>query len=208
MTALTTIFMHVVCSRPDETTTQNDIALMEVIVGFFGRLEYVTSGEAAFTKTTEFVRQARAVVKGGAFGGGGTVDSSSYLLGGRLPGPDRGPSFADHHHHHRMDGSDGGSMFIMPTTTTTTGFTDNRPDIVGAHQGLPGQPSLAAEAPEPSGAAATTMDHGMGVAQQLSPPASFSAELVRLLASPSGEIPNEHWLGMWMSAGQTVDTTT
>uniref|UniRef100_A0A8H7NBZ8 Uncharacterized protein n=1 Tax=Bionectria ochroleuca TaxID=29856 RepID=A0A8H7NBZ8_BIOOC len=31
---------------------------METVVGFFGRLEYVTSGEAAFTKTTEFVRQA------------------------------------------------------------------------------------------------------------------------------------------------------
>ena len=35
---------------------------METVVGFFGRLEYVTSGEAAFTKTTEFVRQARSVV--------------------------------------------------------------------------------------------------------------------------------------------------
>lgn len=34
---------------------------METVVGFFGRLEYVTSGEAAFTKTTEFVRQARTV---------------------------------------------------------------------------------------------------------------------------------------------------
>lgn len=34
---------------------------MEVIVGFFGRLEYVTSGEAAFTKMTELVRQARSV---------------------------------------------------------------------------------------------------------------------------------------------------
>lgn len=35
---------------------------METVVGFFGRLEYVTSGEAAFTKTTEFVRQARKVI--------------------------------------------------------------------------------------------------------------------------------------------------
>lgn len=31
-------------------------------MGFFGRVEYITSGEAAFTKTTEFVRQARNVV--------------------------------------------------------------------------------------------------------------------------------------------------
>ena len=35
---------------------------MEVVVGFFGRLEFVTSGVAAFTKTGEFVRQARNVV--------------------------------------------------------------------------------------------------------------------------------------------------
>jgi hypothetical protein len=34
---------------------------METVVGFFGRLEYVTLGEAAFTKTTEFVRQARNI---------------------------------------------------------------------------------------------------------------------------------------------------
>ncbi|KAK1543785.1 hypothetical protein CPAR01_04418 [Colletotrichum paranaense] len=60
-TALTTIFVHVV-SNPYDSRNQSDIALMETVVGFFGRLEYVTSGEAAFTKTTEFVRQARRVV--------------------------------------------------------------------------------------------------------------------------------------------------
>ncbi|KAG7038536.1 fungal specific transcription factor domain-containing protein [Colletotrichum scovillei] len=60
-TALTTIFVHVV-SNPHDSRNQSDIALMETVVGFFGRLEYVTSGEAAFTKTTEFVRQARRVV--------------------------------------------------------------------------------------------------------------------------------------------------
>jgi hypothetical protein len=62
MTALTTIFMHVV-SKPLEQTASNDIALMEAVVGFFGRLEFVTSGVAAFTKTGEFVRQARKVVE-------------------------------------------------------------------------------------------------------------------------------------------------
>ncbi|KAK1515053.1 uncharacterized protein CCOS01_13246 [Colletotrichum costaricense] len=60
-TALTTIFVHVV-SNPYDSRNQSDIALMETVVGFFGRLEYVTSGEAAFTKTTEFARQARRVV--------------------------------------------------------------------------------------------------------------------------------------------------
>ncbi|CAG9981767.1 unnamed protein product [Clonostachys byssicola] len=59
-TALTTIFVHIVCNPPSDTTP-TDIALMETVVGFFGRLEYVTSGEAAFTKTAEFVRQARNI---------------------------------------------------------------------------------------------------------------------------------------------------
>lgn len=60
-TALTTLFLHVVGS-PSQESARDDIALMEIVVGFFGRLEYITSGEAAFTKTTEFVRQARSVV--------------------------------------------------------------------------------------------------------------------------------------------------
>ncbi|KAH7134298.1 fungal-specific transcription factor domain-containing protein [Dactylonectria macrodidyma] len=59
-TALTTIFVHVV-SNPGDASTLNDIALMEVVIGFFGRLEYITSGETAFTKTSEFVRQARRI---------------------------------------------------------------------------------------------------------------------------------------------------
>ncbi|KAL1898524.1 hypothetical protein Sste5346_003428 [Sporothrix stenoceras] len=70
MTALTTLFVHVVATSSTHTTTdasstRNDMALMEVVVGFFGRLEYVTSGEAAFTKTAEFVRQARIITKRG-----------------------------------------------------------------------------------------------------------------------------------------------
>lgn len=64
MTALTTLFVHVVSgSSTDAASTRNDMALMEVVVGFFGRLEYVTSGEAAFTKTAEFVRQARIITE-------------------------------------------------------------------------------------------------------------------------------------------------
>ena len=35
---------------------------MEVVVGFFGRLEFLTSGVTAFTKTGEIVRQARIAV--------------------------------------------------------------------------------------------------------------------------------------------------
>ncbi|CAG9946960.1 unnamed protein product [Clonostachys rosea f. rosea IK726] len=65
LTALIAIFVNVV-SNPCSQSTHNDIALMEVIVGFFGRLEYITSGEAAFTKMTEFVRQARIVADNAA----------------------------------------------------------------------------------------------------------------------------------------------
>ena len=60
-TALTSLFFHIV-ANPSEESVREDIALMEIVIGFFGRLEYITSGEAAFTKTTEFVRQARNVV--------------------------------------------------------------------------------------------------------------------------------------------------
>ncbi|KAJ4040755.1 hypothetical protein NW756_011138 [Fusarium oxysporum] len=60
-TALSTIFVNVVL-EPSSETVNSDIALMEVVVGFFGRLEYITSGIAAFTKTREFVRQARAII--------------------------------------------------------------------------------------------------------------------------------------------------
>ena len=35
---------------------------MEAVAGFFGRLEFMTLGEAAFTKTSEFARQARRIV--------------------------------------------------------------------------------------------------------------------------------------------------
>ena len=53
--------MHTV-TNPSSASTHNDIALMEAVAGFFGRLEFMTLGEAAFTKTSEFARQARRIV--------------------------------------------------------------------------------------------------------------------------------------------------
>ncbi|UPL04054.1 hypothetical protein LCI18_014988 [Fusarium solani-melongenae] len=79
-TALTTIFVHV-ASNPNDESTRNDIALMEVIVGFFGRLEYITSGEAAFTKASEFVHQARRIVD--RYADGGRSDSRGNEPRGR-----------------------------------------------------------------------------------------------------------------------------
>jgi hypothetical protein len=61
MTALLAVFAHVIYN-PTELSARNDIALMEVVVGFFGRLEFLTSGVTAFTKTGEIVRQARIAV--------------------------------------------------------------------------------------------------------------------------------------------------
>ncbi len=53
--------MHTVTS-PLSVSAHSDIALMEAVAGFFGRLEFMTLGEAAFTKTSEFARQARGIV--------------------------------------------------------------------------------------------------------------------------------------------------
>lgn len=54
---------------------------MEVIVGFFGRLEYITSGEAAFTKASEFVHQARRMAD--RYDDGGRSDSRGHEPRGR-----------------------------------------------------------------------------------------------------------------------------
>jgi hypothetical protein len=53
--------MHTV-TTPLSAFAQSDIALMESVAGFFGRLEFMTLGEAAFTRTSEFARQARRIV--------------------------------------------------------------------------------------------------------------------------------------------------
>ncbi|KAH7131835.1 fungal-specific transcription factor domain-containing protein [Dendryphion nanum] len=62
MTALTTLFLNAVYDSMDSCTS-NDVALMDVAVGFFGRMEFVTAGEAAFTKMREFGRQARHLIQ-------------------------------------------------------------------------------------------------------------------------------------------------
>jgi hypothetical protein len=62
VTALTTVFIHVV-SNPLSDSASNDIALMEVVIGHLGRLEFITSGGSAFNKFGELVRLARGVVQ-------------------------------------------------------------------------------------------------------------------------------------------------
>ncbi|KAH8596177.1 fungal-specific transcription factor domain-containing protein [Bisporella sp. PMI_857] len=62
VTALIAIFMHVVCN-PLLASVNNDIALMEVVIGLLGRLEFTTSGGVPFNKVGELVRLARLVVE-------------------------------------------------------------------------------------------------------------------------------------------------
>ncbi|KAH7407318.1 fungal-specific transcription factor domain-containing protein [Cadophora sp. MPI-SDFR-AT-0126] len=61
ITALLGVFTSVVC-HPRSGSGNSDIALMEVIVGHLGRLEFMTSGGTAFNKIGELVRLARLVL--------------------------------------------------------------------------------------------------------------------------------------------------
>lgn len=60
-TALTIIFSHVI-ANPLLPTARNDIALMDVVTGLFGRLDFVSSGLMSCNESGEFTRLARATV--------------------------------------------------------------------------------------------------------------------------------------------------
>jgi hypothetical protein len=60
-TALTIVFSHVI-ANPLLPTARNDIALMDVVTGLFGRLDFVSSGLMACSESGEFTRLARATV--------------------------------------------------------------------------------------------------------------------------------------------------
>ncbi|KAE9380925.1 hypothetical protein N431DRAFT_136771 [Stipitochalara longipes BDJ] len=62
ITALLGVFTSVVCN-PKSGSGNSDIALMEVIVGHLGRLEFMTSGGTAFNKIGELVRLARVILR-------------------------------------------------------------------------------------------------------------------------------------------------
>lgn len=61
-TALTIVFSHVI-ANPLLSTARNDIALMDVVTGFFGRLDFVSSGLMSCNEYGEFTRLARATVE-------------------------------------------------------------------------------------------------------------------------------------------------
>ncbi|KIW35508.1 uncharacterized protein PV07_02199 [Cladophialophora immunda] len=57
-----TLFINVV-SNPAAPTAASDIAIMEIVTGTFGRLEFITQGRLALTRIGEFASIARAVVE-------------------------------------------------------------------------------------------------------------------------------------------------
>jgi hypothetical protein len=61
-TALGILFSHVI-TNPLAPTASNDIALMDVVTGLFGRLDFVSSGMRSLTEVSEFARLARAAVQ-------------------------------------------------------------------------------------------------------------------------------------------------
>lgn len=56
------IFVEVI-TNPLAPSVMNDVALIEVAMGLFGRVEFVTSGRIRLTRTTELAKIARLVVE-------------------------------------------------------------------------------------------------------------------------------------------------
>ena len=61
LTAVVPLFISVV-ANPFDPSTKDDIALMHVATGIFGRLEFITSGDFAFQGVTEFAPLATNMV--------------------------------------------------------------------------------------------------------------------------------------------------
>jgi hypothetical protein len=192
MTALTTIFMHVVC-HPADASTSNDIALMEVVVGFFGRVEFMTSGEAAFTKTSEFVRQARWVVAQSLHD---AVPSNPSVLGDTGIGrPLLSLELPDNDIDDESRGQPGNTM---------------NPDGDNGSRSMAG-PEKDAEAPAHTNELhrARTNDSYLGIypAQQPSTSCLPSDADLAGLELPFGDLLNDHWLDVWTSSSGAADVT-
>jgi hypothetical protein len=62
LTAIITLFTNAVMD-PLAPSAKTDIALIQTVVGLFGRLEYMSSGEILLTRSGEFAKIASAVVE-------------------------------------------------------------------------------------------------------------------------------------------------
>lgn len=187
LTALTTIFLHVV-SNPFDESTQSDIALMEVIVGFFGRLEYVTSGEAAFTKMTEFVRQARSVTDNAARAHSNTT-SPEPRTNCRLSlalSPE--------------DGMDTEETPLEPAGISATQSYRMLSTHLSSNCAQPAVPSPETESAGTYDSWDASANRGLGIANEEPSSHSLYNDVMGLLEPPSGEVSDESWLGSWVPA--------
>jgi hypothetical protein len=170
---------------------------MEAVVGFFGRLEYITSGETAFTKTAEFVRQARRVTD---------LQIKSQGCGSqRFPDPPASNPTATT------------ASAPLPNYSNARNNTLEMPDkekcdAAAAHNqpidssrltGEGGLPSLSqqvgTETPIGLRMEPASMDYDIGVSRQGH---ALFADLVSLLAPSNDDASNiNNWLGDWVSVG-------
>lgn len=105
-TALTVVFSHVI-ARPLLPTTRNDMALMDIVTGLFGRLDFVSSGLMSCNDSGEFTRLARATVERAIANHKGHLqDGGDYK---RNPADLSSTSHASSSSHGRADSMTGGS---------------------------------------------------------------------------------------------------
>ncbi|KAM5358497.1 hypothetical protein ACJZ2D_015222 [Fusarium nematophilum] len=196
-TALTTIFVHTVSNPPSELT-QRDIALMETVVGFFGRLEYVTAGETAFTKTTEFVRLARRVTANygneACSGRNNTSPAESHTSNNPTTDAERSS----------QDRTEAGDEQVGTPECFTDGLyhdqSTNASRMIGAGSipGIPSPKTGLSDGVQRSEPGAGSHVIGMGMMNQNQP---LDKELLSILAFSPSDMHPSHWLGDWVSTG-------
>lgn len=197
-TALTTIFVHIVSNPPSEST-QSDIALMETVVGFFGRLEYITSGETAFTKTAEFVRQARRVTDIQNESGG---CASQRLRDPPASNPNTTTAFAPMQHY---PDTRNGTVEVPHKANCDAAVAHDQLMNSSRNTGEGGRENLSQQVDTENSVGlgmgpASNMDYDIGVSRQGH---ALYADLVSLLAQPSTDDASNinNWLGDWVSVG-------
>lgn len=190
--------MHIV-TNPNASTAQSDIALMEMVVGFFGRLEYITSGEAAFTKTTDFVRQAREITDSDSKSRAQAARRRSSIIQDHRPSLESLLSlqnFQQHQQHSHPSNSNTGNQLLSDRRSqeqheAPPPSTDENRLILRASP-LLGQP-LEQDFQQSDG----DPDQARSLDQQ---DQTLYADLSVLLTSPPPGGDSGYWLGDWVLA--------
>lgn len=161
---------------------------MEVIVGFFGRLEYVTSGEAAFTKTTEFVRQARSVTDNAARAHSNTTSPEPRI--NCRPGLALSPEDCMDTEETPLEltGNSGTRSYRMLSTHLSSNCAQ------------PAVPSPETESAGTYNSWNASANRGLGIANEDPSSHLLYNDVMGLLEPPLGEVSDESWLGSWVPA--------